>query len=278
MPAMSISDADLLDARILLVDDQPANLQLLGQMLAAAGYRDVRSTFRPQEVLELHRQHDFDLIVLDLQMPGMDGFQVMEQLHALGRDPYLPVLVLTAQPSQKLRALQAGARDFVGKPFELVELQTRIRNMVEVRLLHRRLAAHNEQLEQAVSERTAELRESEARFQRLLELATDWYWEQDAEGRFTHVSGPALEMLGLTGDAAGAWVADAQAALGEKMATRRPFLDFIYRRVLPDGSEQVLQASGEPSFDAAGRFRGYRGIGTDITARAVELRRQRARD
>jgi CheY-like chemotaxis protein len=213
-------------------------------------------------VFELHREHDFDLIVLDLQMPGMDGFEVMDQLRTLDRDPYLPVLVLTAQPSQKLRALQAGARDFVGKPFEMVELQTRIRNMVEVRLLHRRLAEHNARLERIVEARTAELRESEARFRRLVELATDWYWEQDAEGRFTHVSGTDPDRFG---------VEDAHTALGRMVASRRPFLDFVYRRRREDGSEQVLQASGEPRFDEAGRFTGYRGIVADITGRASAL-------
>ena len=273
MPTPTVSDSDLLDARILLVDDQPANLQLLEQMLSGTGYRNLRCCSRPKEVLGLHQEHDFDLIVLDLQMPGMDGFEVMEQLQTVERDPYLPVLVLTAQPSQKLRALQAGARDFVGKPFELVELQARIRNLIEVRLLHRRLAGHNEALEQAVQERTAELRESEARFKRLVELATDWYWEQDESGRFTRVSGPALEMLGLAdaegGTAGGGWVADERQALDEKLAARRPFLDFVYRRMRADGSEQVLQASGEPSFDEAGRFRGYRGLGTDVTGRGA---------
>lgn len=258
MPPPSVSDAEIFAARILLVDDQPANLQLLEQMLSTCGYQDVRATSQPRQVLELHRSHDFDLIVLDLQMPGMDGFEVMDQLRTVERDPYLPVLVLTAQPSQKLHALQAGARDFVGKPFELVELQTRIRNMIEVRLLHRRLAEHNQRLEQAVADRTAELRESEARFRRLVELATDWYWEQDAAGHFTHVSGPDADRFG---------VADAHSALGRMVALRKPFLDFVYRRTREDGSEQVLQASGEPSFDEAGRFRGYRGIVADITGR-----------
>lgn len=258
--AISITDAELLDARLLLVDDQPQNLELLGQMLASSGYTQVRAMSRPQEVLGLHREHDFDLIVLDLQMPGMDGFEVMAQLRTLDRDPYLPVLVLTAQPSQKLRALQAGARDFVGKPFDLVELQTRIRNMLEVRLLHRRLADYNGQLERTVEARTAELRESELRFRRLVELATDWYWEQDADGRFTHVSGTDPDRFG---------VGDAHTALGRMVASRRPFLDFVYRRQREDGSEQVLQASGEPRFDEAGRFRGYRGIVADITARTL---------
>ena len=258
MPAPTLTEAELFAARILLVDDQPANLQLLEQMLAGAGYLHVSATSQPRRVLDMHREHDYDLIVLDLQMPDMDGFEVMDQLRGVDRDPYLPVLVLTAQPSQKLRALQAGARDFVGKPFDLVELQTRIRNMIEVRLLHRRLAEHNERLEAVVAERTAALRESEARFRRLVELATDWYWEQDAEGRFTLVSGTDPDRFGIE---------DAHTALGRLVASRRPFLDFVWRRRRDDGSQQVLQASGEPRFDEAGRFTGYRGIVADITGR-----------
>src|SRR6185436_10118101 len=115
-------------------------------------------------------------------------------------DAYLPVLVLTAQPGHKLRALQAGARDFISKPFDLVEVRTRIRNMLEVRLLYQKLGSYNRLLEQTVLERTAELRESEARFRSLTELASDWYWEQDEGGNFTKTSGPVLEMLGMRVD------------------------------------------------------------------------------
>jgi DNA-binding response OmpR family regulator len=97
-------------------------------------------------------------------MPGMDGFQVMEGLKTNVTDGYLPVLVITAQPGHKLRALQAGARDFISKPFDLVEVRTRIRNMLEVRLLYKQLENYNKQLEETALERTAELRESEARF------------------------------------------------------------------------------------------------------------------
>ena len=273
---MTLDDSDILAARILVVDDQHANVQLLEQMLAGVGYRSVASTTNPREVAPLHRREPFDLILLDLQMPGMDGFEVMEQLKAIEPMGYLPVLVVTAQPSHKLKALQAGAKDFVSKPFDVFEIQTRIRNMLEVRLLYKRIESDNRLLEQAVALRTAELRESEARFRSLVELASDWYWEQDEHGNFTKVSGPALEMLGLgEGDAAGPvtdapralWNAEDRAQLEEKLATRKPFLDFVYRRVNADGSEQFLQTSGEPKFDETGRFTGYRGIGMDVTGR-----------
>ncbi|OGT58139.1 MAG: hypothetical protein A3E01_01135 [Gammaproteobacteria bacterium RIFCSPHIGHO2_12_FULL_63_22] len=270
---MTVTDDELLAAKILVVDDQPANLELLAHALAMAGYTDVTTTTKPREVAGLYRAHRHDLILLDLQMPDMDGFQVMEGLKEIERGGYLPVLVITAQPSQKLRALQAGAKDFISKPFDVLEVQTRIRNMLEVRLLYKRIEASKRQLEQIVLERTAELRESEARFRGLVELASDWYWEQDEHGKFTRVSGPALEMLGL-GEATGAdsdarprWNEADRAMLGEKLATRKPFLDFVYRRVNADGSEQFLQTSGEPKFDEAGRFRGYRGIGMDVTGR-----------
>jgi PAS domain S-box-containing protein len=271
-PATTLAESEILGASILIVDDQPANVELLEAMLAASGYSRVSSTTNPREVCARHREHNFDLILLDLQMPGMDGFEVMEGLKEL-EAAYLPVLVLTAQPSQKLRALQAGAKDFVTKPFDVLEVQTRIRNMLEVRLLYKRIEANNRQLEQTVQERTGELRESEARFRSLVELASDWYWEQDENGRFTKVSGPALEMLGLGDpDAAEAgqaprWNVRERALLDEKLATRKPFIDFVYSRVNADGSEQFLQTSGEPMFDPTGRFTGYRGIGMDVTGR-----------
>src|SRR3970282_418388 len=112
----------------------------------------------------------YDLILLALQMPGMDGFQVMEGLKTNEADGYLPVLVITAQPGHKLRALQAGAKDVISKPFRLVEVKTRIHNMLEVRLLYKKLGNYSRLLEETVRERTAELRESEARYRSLPEL------------------------------------------------------------------------------------------------------------
>jgi adenylate cyclase len=131
-----LSSSAILNAKVLIVDDQEPNVRLLERMLADAGYTSVSSTSNPFQVLELHRQHSYDLILLDLQMPGMDGFQVMEGLKAIDTDGYLPVLVITAQPEHKLRALKAGAKDFVSKPFDLPEVLMRVQNMLEVRLLH----------------------------------------------------------------------------------------------------------------------------------------------
>ncbi len=131
-----ISSSDILKASILIVDDQEANVSLLEQMLRGAGYVSIASTRDPNEVCELHLKNRYDLILLDLQMPGMDGFQVMESLKEIETGGYLPVLVITAQPDHKLRALKAGAKDFVSKPFDLAEVLIRVYNMLEVRLLH----------------------------------------------------------------------------------------------------------------------------------------------
>ena len=268
--------SDILGAKILIVDDLEANVRLLDRMLRQAGHTCVASTMDPHEVCGLHRDNRYDLILLDLEMPGMDGFQVMEGLKEIEADGYLPILVITAQPDHKLRALEAGARDFISKPFDLVEVRTRIRNLLEVRLLYGKVENYSKVLEQTVKERTAELRESEARYRSLTELASDWYWEQDESLRFTRVSGPVLEMLGIQGDAlagetkaaqGAGWNEAERAILKAKMAARQPFLDFVYSRVNPDGSHQYFQVSGEPMFDLSGRFTGYRGIGMDVTAR-----------
>ena len=135
-----IKPSDILNGKILIVDDQESNVVLLERMLRGAGYVDVASTMDPAAVQELHRKHSYDLILLDLQMPGMDGFQVMEGLKTLETEGYLPVLAVTAQPAHMLRALQTGAKDFISKPFDLAEVLTRVRNMLEVRLLHKQAA------------------------------------------------------------------------------------------------------------------------------------------
>ena len=269
---MTIAESQILEASILIVDDQEANVSLLEQMLREAGYARVASTMDPHEVCALHRKHRYDLILLDLQMPGMDGFQVMEGLKTNATDGYLPVLVITAQPGHKLRALHAGARDFISKPFDLVETKTRIRNMLEVRLLYKALENYSKELEQAVQERTAELRESEARYRSLTELASDWYWEQDEKGNFIKVSGPVLEMLGIRVDAlagtgavqVAGWNQAQRERLQASIAARQPFLDFVFSRVNADGTEQRFQVSGEPMFNQSCRFIGYRGIGVEL--------------
>jgi PAS domain S-box-containing protein len=276
---MTLAEKDILNATILIVDDQEVNVRLLEQMLREAGYTGMSSTMDPHQVCALHRRNRYDLILLDLQMPGMDGFQVMESLKTNDQDAYLPVLVITAQPGHKLRALLAGAKDFISKPIDLVEVKTRIHNMLEVRLLYRKLENYSKVLEQTVQERTAELRESEARYRGLTELASDWYWEQDENGNFTKVSGPVLEMLGMQVDAlvggpggpgtaqTPGWNEAERQALQATIAARQPFLDFIFSRAGADGTQQRFQVSGEPMFNQFCRFVGYRGIGIELTAK-----------
>ena len=280
-----IQALDILAARILIVDDQVVNVRMLERVLSDAGYSRVESSTNPVDVCALHCKNDYDLILLDLHMPGMDGFQVIEALKSNSVDPYLPVIVLTAQPSHKLRALKAGAKDFISKPLDLTEVNIRIHNMLEVRLLYRQLGLQNKILETTVSERTAELRESEARYRSLTELASDWYWEQDESGAFTKTWGPVLEMLGVsnkppaeaenaaentadgtadnTADTAG-WNEEERAVLRARIAERQPFLDFRFTRQKPDGLREQYKVSGEPMFDRACRFIGYRGIGVEV--------------
>jgi PAS domain S-box-containing protein len=274
---VTVTTQEILNAGILIVDDQEANISLLTQLLEGAGYTRVASTMNPKEVCALHRQHRYDAILLDLQMPEMDGFQVMAALKTSLADQYLPVIVITAQPGHKLRALEAGARDFISKPFDLAEVRMRIRNMLEVRLLYRKLDDYNKRLELAVQARTAELRESEARFRGLTELASDWYWEQDETGAFTKVSGPVQEMMGIQvgplvgespGYLSGGWNEAERSFLRETIGSRQPFLDFVFSHVDADGAQRKFQVSGEPMFSESCRFIGYRGIGVELTAKA----------
>lgn len=265
---MILNSQDIFNANILIVDDQAANVQLLEQLLHEAGYQHISSTMDPYAVTALHRDQHYDLILLDLQMPGMDGFQVMESLKQIEHKGYVPILVITAQPDHKLQALASGAKDFVAKPFDLVEVKTRIHNMLEVRLLYKKLENYNQALEQIVQERTAELRESEARFRRFTELASDWYWEQDENGHFTQTSGPVQEMLADPGESSSEqsarWNESERTTLMENIAARRPFLDFPYSRTHHDGTQQYFRVSGEPMFETSGRFVGYRGVGREV--------------
>jgi serine phosphatase RsbU (regulator of sigma subunit) len=150
-----VARSDILKASILIADDQDANVLLLKRTLEGGGYTSVASTIDPLEICGLHRTNHYDLILLDLQMPVMDGFQVMAALKEIETDGYLPVLVITAQPEQKLRALRAGAKDFVSKPIDLAEVLVRVYNMLEVRLLHLESKKYGKALEETIRERDA---------------------------------------------------------------------------------------------------------------------------
>jgi signal transduction histidine kinase len=154
----------LQEARILIVDDEPANVLLIERLLEQAGYRNVSSTTDSRRALELYRQFAPDLILLDLMMPHLDGLAVLGQLRTeIPTGAYVPVLVLTADatPSAKRHALEAGARDFLTKPFEQVEVLLRIRNLLETRRLHVALEDQNRALEATVRQRTEQLLQSE---------------------------------------------------------------------------------------------------------------------
>jgi PleD family two-component response regulator len=157
------SSDDLSKANILIVDDQETNVFLLERVLRRAGYDNVASTTDPTRVRELHEAFQPDIILLDLNMPHMDGFEVMDELSRyIAEGEYLPILVLTAEdsPEAKQRALSMGARDFLTKPFDHDEALLRIRNLLETRLLHLKLIDENGRLEERVLERTIELERS----------------------------------------------------------------------------------------------------------------------
>ena len=193
-----ISSSSIFKAKLLIVDDKDANVLLLQRMLASAGYTSIASTTNPLEVCALYQEHRYDLILLDLQMPVMDGFQVMERLKEIEPDGYLPVLVITAQPGHKLRALQAGAKDFISKPFELPEVLARVRNMLEVRLLHRELHDYTEVLEFRVRERTADLHESYLETIFTMTRAAE-HKDEDTGAHVQRISYYARELAGLLG-------------------------------------------------------------------------------
>jgi putative two-component system response regulator len=194
-----ISSSDILHGKVLIVDDLEVNVLLLERMLRGAGYESITSTMDPLEVCALHLKNRYDLILLDLQMPGMDGFQVMEALKETEPDGYLPVLVITAQPDHKLRALKAGAKDFIGKPFDLAEVLIRVFNMIEVRLLQKELHNYNDVLEQRVRERTADLEESYLETIFTMTRAAE-YKDEDTGAhvkRISYYSRELARMLGL---------------------------------------------------------------------------------
>ena len=144
---MAISEQAIQNARILIVDDREANTALFTQMLSNAGFKFIQSTTNPDEVCDLYRENNYDLILLDLQMPSMDGFAIMECMKKNLDESYLPVLAVSAQPAHKLRALQCGAKDFITTPFDVPEMLIRVHNMLEIRLSHQAARNHGKKLE-----------------------------------------------------------------------------------------------------------------------------------
>lgn len=197
------------DVRILIIDDEEMNIQLLERIFEPAGAAAVISTTDPRRALDLYREHRPDLVLLDLKMPHLEGHEVLAQLREdTPADAYVPILVLTSDGSgeARRRALSGGANDFLTKPFSPVEVRLRTQNLLETRFLHLALKDHNRLLEQRVRERTAELvRRTEeledARIEILERLARAAEFRDDETGLHTRrvgrVSALLAETLGL---------------------------------------------------------------------------------
>jgi putative two-component system response regulator len=182
-----VDEVELTKARILIVDDEESNIRVLGRILAKSGYTTVESTTSPRSVASLCTQWKPDLILLDLQMPDLDGIGVLQELRPLiPRDSFLPILILTGDPSSEARrkALSNGAKDFVAKPFDVTEVLLRIRNLLETRSLHIRLQNEKQVLESRVQERTRAL--EEAQHEILDRLAGAGEFRDDETGQHTH--------------------------------------------------------------------------------------------
>jgi putative two-component system response regulator len=154
-------DAKFTEAKILIVDDEPGNIHVLERMLNSAGYHNITSTTDGRSTPGLYQSMHPDLILLDIRMPGFNGFDVMSALSALEKESYLPILVLTAQldTETRLKAIKAGAKDFVNKPFIMEEMLARINNLLEVRMLHNSLHSDKKTLQTRVVESSQELRQ-----------------------------------------------------------------------------------------------------------------------
>jgi putative two-component system response regulator len=202
------------NAKILIVDDDPYNTQLIEKILELNGYRNYKSVNDPRGVLALFIEYQPDLLILDLMMPHLDGFQVMNLISAIVGEDYLPILVVTAIGSRATRqqALARGAMDYVDKPFEADELCLRINNLIRVRLLQLQLQEQNRMLEERVYERTRELEDyqlelKETQIEVIVRLARAAEHRDDDTGQHTQRVGLTCSLLarnmGLTEEEVG---------------------------------------------------------------------------
>ena len=285
---------------VLIVEDHEENRALLKVLLEASGYR-VTATGDGLEALDAARRDPPDAIVSDVQMPKLDGFALCRawmQDPALRAIPFIFYSATNVRREDEDFAMALGAVRYLNRPLEaqafLAELQAVLRQRVgreapaaaaplDDVIFH---TLHESALARKIEDKVAQLeaanrrlQESEARFRSLVEMSTDFYWETDAEHRLTQrgvdnksgaksafrrptqIGERRWEVPSLSPDAAG-W-----AAYRRELEAHKPFREFEFSRIGTDGSERFLSIGGDPVFDASGAFKGYRGVGTDITAR-----------
>lgn len=277
---------DILNAKILVVDDQEVNVALLEYMLAGAGYTSVSSTTDSRKVFDLYKNNRYDAVLLDLNMPYMNGFEVMESLKTIEAEPYLPVLVITAQPDHKLRALQDGAQDFISKPFDYIEVLTRIRNMLAIRLLNKNLRNSQEALER----RSAELSSANRFMDSVIENIPNMVFIKDARNlRHIRLNRAAEEMIGCSReevigktdhDLFPKEEAEFFEAKDRDVLNSQSVIDIAEESISTrDKGARILHTKKVPIFDEHGKLSHLLGIAEDVTERIAmekEVRRLNA--
>ena len=277
---------DILNADVLIVGDEAAEVVLLELMLSSAGYSSVASTTDPLEVCDLHRQHRYDLILLDLEMPGMSGFRVIEGLREIEADGPLPVLAIAARAGDKTRAMRAGVKHFISKPFNRVAVLTRIRDTLKARLRRSETKNCASALEQAVEEQTAYLRWTQEGFRLMVESITDCAIVQfDADGRVLSWNSGAHRIKGwsaqeITGQHFSCFYAPEDIERGAPqrdlgLAAKGRFETQGWR-ARKDGSRFWAHVVLTPIRDSGGALRGFAQLTRDFTdRRQLEAHRKR---
>ena len=267
-----VDAAEILNAKVLIVDDQPTNIKLLKVILDRAGYTCVASTTDPREVCDLHREQNYDLILLDLLMPDMYGFQVIEGLKEIEGERDLPVLVISAQPDYKLRAVQAGAREFIAKPINSTQVLAQVHALLYARLSSRKEGGIA--VENAFQERSATLRESEELFRQFADCLPDAAWIREVNGDLIRYVNPAWEAITgqrlAAGDRSGKLLAaihpeDMQRVVLETGELRSGGVDFECRIVRPDATVRRVHLRTFLIRDAAQKIVQVAGVMQDIT-------------
>lgn len=247
-------EESIYEQKILVVDDEQVNVEILEMSLKKAGFMEVYSTNNPFQAVRLYRENEFDLVLLDISMPEMDGFEVMEQFKSIKGNNDIPILVLTALTDEKtrLRALTAGARDFLTKPFNRNEALARIHNLLEMRFAQKRLSNYNAILEDTVRKRTLELHDTRLEIIRRLGTAAEY---RDNETGL-HIMRMSLTCH-LLGKAIG--MNDVEADL---LLNASPMHD-IGKIGIPD---KILQKSGSLEKEEWGIMKTHTTIGAEIIA------------